>query len=227
MLELHKGGAFDQITNVSANVKLLCFLASSAHCDQRHVCSETSPRAKRRPVHSPGDSLSRLKSRLTFYDLFIFVLQYRTATTSSPNLLPTWQGVKLQFTHRRKHMGRYHAEQRLGESPESLSPVVVSSLTQWRSPHSISLFFLLLFLGALDIYAGKNNYFSISQSSQMRKSASPTRPIPLIFSCIYSFALLSPHSSFTPPPPPSTPIPVFPASCCFLILSAVSHSFPL
>lgn len=110
--EIHKGVHLISNkchTNVSANVKLLCFLASSSHCDyyQRCVCSETSPHAKRWPVDSPGDSKSRLKSRLTFYDLVIFIQQYQIATTSPPTPSPHGRGVKLRFAHQRKNIGRY------------------------------------------------------------------------------------------------------------------------
>lgn len=108
-------------TNVSANVKLLCFLASSTHCDyyQRRI---RSSHAKRWPVHSPRDpkaDLSQDQLSTTFLSLFGSIrLQLPIPRTSSPH----GQGVKLQFTRYRKNMGRYHAEQLLGESPESLSP---------------------------------------------------------------------------------------------------------
>lgn len=72
----------------------------------------------------PGGSKSRLKSRLTFNDLFIFFCRDPIATTSPPRLKPPLhgQGVKMQFTHERKNMGRYHALQLLGKIPESLPP---------------------------------------------------------------------------------------------------------
>lgn len=128
-------------TNVCANVRLLVVFGIErtlwllSHC----VCNESHYRQAHMLnaglCTPPGGSKSRLKSRLTFNDLFIFICRDPIATTSPPRLKPPLhgQGVKMQFTHERKNMSRYHALQLLGKIPESLSPAPLP-------PNSMSLF---------------------------------------------------------------------------------------
>lgn len=135
----------------------------------------------------PGGSKSRLKSRLTFNDLFIFFCRDPIATTSPPRLKPPLhgQGVKMQFTHERKNMGRYHALQLLGKIPESLPPACgfFSHLLPHPSPPQLHV--SLLLSGAGDIYARENYYFSISRSSQ--NIGLPHLPVLLIHSRLCPF----------------------------------------
>lgn len=173
-------------------IKLTLWLLS-AECLQQ-IPQQTSPHAKRWPVHSPGDSRSRLKSRLTLYDLVIFIWPHRIATTAPPAPPPHSQGVKLHFTQCSRYMGHYHAQQLLGKIPDSLSS---ASGFFSHSVMELQLFSFLLLLGALDINAGENYYFSIS-------AASPTCTAPLIYSWLYSFPLL--FSSFVIPPPIPPPV---------------------
>lgn len=132
----------------------------------------------------PGGSENRLKSRLTFNDLFIFICRDPIATTSPPpRLKPPLhsQVVKMQFTHARKNMGRYHALQLLGKIPESLSPAC-GFFSHLLPPQ---LHVSLLLSGAGDIYARENYYFSISRSSQ--NIGLPHLPVLLIHSRLCPF----------------------------------------
>lgn len=116
-------------------------------------------------------------------------------------------------------MGRYSSY--LEKSQKASFLLLVSSLTHWWKPYSISLFPLLSLSGALDIYAGENYYFSISRSTQKKgKKASPTWPVPLIYSQLYSFPLLYPclHLFNLLSPLNSPPH--------FLCLFLLPHSFP-
>lgn len=217
-----RGGAFDQITNaiqMSANVNLLCFLASSEHCDyyQWCVCSESSPRAKRWPVHSSGDSHSRLKSRLTCY--LYSAVSHCNYPSSSP--IPTWPRSATAIHRLEEKYGplSHTASSYLEKAQKASLLVVVSSLTQGWSPHSISLFSLLLLLGELDIYAGENYYFSISRSTQKKENgiphlARPTHLVLYLFLCTL-FSSFVIDSFYPPHPTRSTALLPFP----FLLLS--------
>ncbi len=131
-------------TNVSANVG--CFLAPSARCDyyQHYVWSESH----NRQAHMlnaglcapPGDSKSRLKSRLTFYDLVIFIWQYQIATTgppTHPHMAREWNCD----SHTRGEIWAAITHSSYLEKAQKASLLLaVSSLTHWWNPHSISLF---------------------------------------------------------------------------------------
>lgn len=165
----------------------------SAVCLQR-IPHQTSPHAEHRPAHSPGDSKSRLKSRLTLYDLVIFIWQYQIATTGPsrhPDIAREWNWD----SHTSGEICCYHAQQLLGKSPECFSPAHGFFSHSWWNLHSISLFPLLSLSGVLDIYAGENYYFSISRSAKKKKEKSL---VPLIYSQLYSFPLFSLRLSFTP-----------------------------
>lgn len=189
----------------------------SAVCLQR-IPHQTSPHAEHRPAHSPGDSKSRLKSRLTLYDLVIFIWQYQIATTGPsrhPDIAREWNWD----SHTSGEICCYHAQQLLGKSPECFSPAHGFFSHSWWNLHSISLFPLLSLSGVLDIYAGENYYFSISRSAKKKKKKALSHSSILnsiLFHSSLSVCHLLPSTSTISDPP----APTFSASF-FLIPSPV------
>lgn len=169
----------------------------------------------------PGGSKSRLKSRLTFNDLFIFFCRDPIATTSPPCLKPPLhsQGVKMQFTHERKNMGRYHALQLLGKIPESLSPACgfFSHLLPHPSPPTPCLSSPLR--GRRHLCKGELLFFHLKVFTKHRPvpPARPTHPFSTLSLSTRSLCL-----SFTPLHLcnlPLTALPAFSASLFFLVPS--------
>lgn len=119
-------------------------------------------------------------------------------------------------------MGRYHAEQLLGESPESLSPGCgFSSHSVMKPTLHLSLFPSVVFRGARHLCWEELLFFHLKVYTKKEKGiphlARPTHLFLYLFLCTL-------FSSFVIyPPPPS----MFSASCCFLIPSLVSLSCSL
>lgn len=151
----HKRVAFDQLTNaIQMSLQMLSSWLLFWH--QAHtlitissVCSESHIRRAHMLnvglCTPPRDSKNRLKSRLTFFDLVIFIWQYQIATTGPPAPSTTWPGSETAIHTLEEKNGLLSHSAATWKNPRKpLSCSSASSLTHgWKPPHSISLFPLL------------------------------------------------------------------------------------
>lgn len=227
-------------TNVSANVKLLVTFwhraqavitisaASAVKCHGSGSHMLTAGLCT-----SPRDSKSRLRSRLTFVDLVIFIWLYQISTTGllaeSHHMDGEWNCDSHTIEEKYGPLSRPAAAWKKPRKPLCCSWLLLS-LTD-ETPHSIALFPSCVALSrSVDIYAQENYYFSISRSTHTHKKrergiphlARPTH----LFLTLFLPTLLSTFVSYSPPPlqpliPPQIPSPLSPPLSFFLIPSPV------
>lgn len=185
-------------------------LAWTSHCDyyQRCVCSEshnTGAHMLNVGLHTPpGNFKSRLNSRLTFYDLVIFIWQCQIATTETIN--PSPHGSEWNSDSHTGEIWASITQQLLGKSPESLSPASCSFPRSLKKPPlNLSLYF------SVALCWGELLFFHLKDCTRKEGKCHPTpglshssifNSIALHFSLCVCRGLPSTSTIACPLPPP-------------------------
>lgn len=152
-------------------------MALSAHCDyyQHCVCGESHNRQAHMLTAGlctpPGDSKSRLKARLTFYDLVIFIWQYHIATTAPSTPSTTWSGRETAIHTLQENYGplsRRAATWKKPRKPLSCSRFLLSLTDETPTP-SLSFTFCRSQPATRRLCYRENYYFSISRATQKKR----------------------------------------------------------